>query len=378
MKASFERVKAFRRTDVMAIQQYPIRRPEALGGGFEDRWWSVINSPVFGQNGELLHIIHRVEDVSEFVQGNEAERLPAEENESTRRERLQSEIVLRGRELQRLNEQLIQSEQQYRAMFDVASVGMLQADPHDGRLLHVNQKFCSITGYSMEELLSMRTIDLTHPDEQEAEWEAFQRASREETSHYLSEKRYVCKNRKVVWVRVSAAFVRDATHRATQTFAVVEEITARKEAEHQLQQADQRKTEFLAMLAHELRNPLAAVRTAVQACREEPSTEVYEWSVMVIERQAAQLSRLVDDLLDVSRITLGMIRLHKEPLDAAAVLDHAVEAASPLLNEHHHELILSYDHSGNALPLKADPARLEQIVLNLLTNAAKYTDDGGR
>ncbi|MDB6151662.1 MAG: Histidine kinase [Chthoniobacteraceae bacterium] len=376
LTASFERVKAFRRADVMPVQRYPIRRPPKQAGGFEDRWWSIFNSPVFGENGEIVYIIHRAEDVTEYIQGKEG--LQSKQMIQIHYEHMQAEIVLHAREFQRLNQQLIQSEQQYRAMFESASVGMVQASSKDGRFLQVNTTFCNITGYPMQELLTMRSYDLTHPEERDADWEAYQRAVRQETSHYLSEKRYIRKDKQVVWVRVSAAFVRDTDQQAAHSFAVVEEITARKEAEFALREADRRKTEFLAMLAHELRNPLGAVCTAVQACREERSQKIYEWGLAIVARQTCQLTHLVDDLLDVSRITLGMIRLHKERVDAAVLLDHAVEAARPLINKHRHELFLSYDRSGTGLPLEADAARLEQIVLNLLTNAAKYTDEGGR
>jgi signal transduction histidine kinase/ActR/RegA family two-component response regulator len=143
----------------------------------------------------------------------------------------------------------------------------------------------------------------------------------------------------------------------------------------QLDEADRRKDEFLAMLAHELRNPLAAVANAVSLLNA-PAESDREWAAAVIARQSAQLARLIDDLLDVSRITTGKIRLSREIVDAAAVLDRARDAASPLVHARKHDLLCHY--TAGSLWVDADPTRLEQIILNLLTNAAKYTPAGGR
>ncbi|RYD80949.1 MAG: response regulator, partial [Verrucomicrobiaceae bacterium] len=150
-----------------------------------------------------------------------------------------------------------------------------------------------------------------------------------------------------------------------------------REREQALQEQDRRKNEFLAMLAHELRNPLGAITNALEVQEVATSAQDKHWAREVMNRQTGQLARLVDDLLDVSRITSGKIRLHKTLLDAAPILDHAVGAVRPLLGERKHKLHTDYDRSGTALPLEADPSRLEQIVLNLLTNAAKYTESGG-
>jgi signal transduction histidine kinase/ActR/RegA family two-component response regulator len=142
-----------------------------------------------------------------------------------------------------------------------------------------------------------------------------------------------------------------------------------------LHEADRRKDEFLAMLAHELRNPIASVANAVSLLKSSADPECHEWSANVIDRQIRQLVHLIDDLLDVSRITTGKIRLRKEVLDAALILDRACESVRPMIKARNHELICRYKHSS--MWLEADPTRLEQIMLNLLTNAAKYTPSGG-
>ena len=144
-----------------------------------------------------------------------------------------------------------------------------------------------------------------------------------------------------------------------------------------VQLADRRKDEFLAMLAHELRNPLAPILTAVEVARE---AELGDGRVRkahdVVERQARHMARLVDDLLDVSRITRGKVELRRERVELSEMIHHAVQTSRPLIDQRGHSL--SVDVPEEPLPLDADPARMEQVLTNLLNNAAKYTDPGGR
>ena len=144
----------------------------------------------------------------------------------------------------------------------------------------------------------------------------------------------------------------------------------------QLADADQRKDEFLAMLGHELRNPLAPVTTALELMRlhdEEPLRLARARET--IERQVEHMTRLIDDLLDVSRITRGKIELRQEAVVLSTLVTRAVEAARPVIDERGHRLTL--DLPQGPVTLSADPARLEQVLANLLNNAAKYTDVGG-
>ncbi|MGE5526098.1 MAG: response regulator [Rhodospirillaceae bacterium] len=144
-----------------------------------------------------------------------------------------------------------------------------------------------------------------------------------------------------------------------------------------IQEQDQRKNEFLAMLAHELRNPLAPIRNAVQLLdAPHPDPARLSWATRVLERQSRQLVRLVDDLLDVARITQGQITLKSERVDVAAVLSMAVETCSTVIGDRHHEL--SVHPPARPLTLRGDAARIAQVLSNLLNNAAKYTDPGGR
>jgi len=144
----------------------------------------------------------------------------------------------------------------------------------------------------------------------------------------------------------------------------------------EIEHADQQKNRFLSMLAHELRNPLAPIRSAVDVlrlCGDNP-TDI-EWARDVIDRQVNHLIRLVDDLLDISRITLGKIRLQMEPIQAGDVVSASVEISRPLIEKNGHQLSVSLPE--NPIALVGDRARLTQVLANLLNNAAKYTPPGG-
>jgi PAS domain S-box-containing protein len=154
-------------------------------------------------------------------------------------------------------------------------------------------------------------------------------------------------------------------------------ITERKQAEEVLSEADRRKTEFLAMLGHELRNPLAPIRNAVQIMRKlDVNHPKMLWARDVVDRQVDQLARLVDDLLDVSRIVQGKLTLHKAPLDTATFIQRAIETSQPSIEDQHHAFSVSMP--DEPMPLEGDCVRLTQVVSNLLNNAAKYTRQGGQ
>ena len=151
---------------------------------------------------------------------------------------------------------------------------------------------------------------------------------------------------------------------------------ALRQNQEALREADRRKDEFLALLAHELRNPLAPIRYALATSRKAGRTlEQQKRAEEVIERQVAHMSRLLDDLLDVSRITHGTLELKKSRTELTLVLGAAIEAARPILDSKHHTL--SLDLPKQTVRLEADPVRLAQVFSNLLINAAKYTDAGG-
>src|SRR5262245_63431065 len=200
----------------------------------------------------------------------------------------------------------------------------------------------------------------------------------------VSEYRVIWPDGSVRWIQARGKVFFDEESQPLRWVGINIDVTERKQMEESLrrqtkalQEADRRKDEFLATLAHELRNPLAPISNAIQILTlrgDDP--KVVTQSREVMERQVHQMTRLVDDLMEVSRIGRGKISLEKAPVDLAEVVATAVETSRPLVEAHHHTLTVSLPRSPARV--EADGARLAQVLSNLLNNAAKYTEDGGR
>jgi signal transduction histidine kinase/CheY-like chemotaxis protein len=178
------------------------------------------------------------------------------------------------------------------------------------------------------------------------------------------------------WVVSRGRVMQPDSKSGPRLLGVTADITERRRMEHALKEADRRKDEFLATLAHELRNPLAPIRNAVEILRRlSPPEPRLQSCRSIIERQAEQMSRLMEDLLDVSRITLDRLKLRKEKVDLCNIIESAIETSRPLIDEGEHELTVNIP--SEEIWLDADPIRLVQVFSNLLNNAAKYTAIGG-
>jgi PAS domain S-box-containing protein len=186
------------------------------------------------------------------------------------------------------------------------------------------------------------------------------------------------------WLHVAVDPLRDGVGPIKGAICLVSDITDRKRMEmelmgqaQKLQEASQRKDEFLAMLAHELRNPLAPLANTLQIIRSQvQGNSLIEESLDVARRQIQHMSRLLEDLFDVSRITRGRVELRKNAIDLKSVVSHAVEATLPVIDAFRHELTINLP--PEPVWVEGDATRLEQIVTNLINNAAKYTEPGGR
>jgi PAS domain S-box-containing protein len=171
--------------------------------------------------------------------------------------------------------------------------------------------------------------------------------------------------------------IRDANNKILGASTIARDISQRKRAEEALREADRRKSEFLAMLAHELRNPLAPIGNALQVLRvAEGDKEVARSALQMIERQLGQLVRLVNDLFDMTGISLGKVALHSRPIELAVVVNQTVEAARPQYEDAGHDLVITLP--ADPVMLNGDPIRLAQVVGNLLDNARKFSERGGR
>ncbi|MGH7825081.1 MAG: response regulator [Candidatus Binatia bacterium] len=188
----------------------------------------------------------------------------------------------------------------------------------------------------------------------------------------------------VRWISSKGGAFYDDTGEAVRVLGVHIDITGRKRLEEQLREhvqhlrnADRIKDEFLATLAHELRNPLAPIRNAVEILRVKgPSTPELEWARKIIDQQMKQVIRLLDELLDVSRITRDRLELRKELVELAKVIESAVETSRPLIEQYSHRVTVSLP--PDPVYVEADEVRLSQVFSNLLNNAAKYTEPGGQ
>ncbi|MGE5336483.1 MAG: PAS domain S-box protein [Gemmatimonadota bacterium] len=186
----------------------------------------------------------------------------------------------------------------------------------------------------------------------------------------------VCRDGRRVWMTWTNRAISDADGQVIEVLAIGNDITAQKTAEDALREADRRKDEFLATLAHELRNPLTPIRNAAFVLGRQPANvERVRWAQGLIERQVTQLTRLVDDLLDVARIVHGKPTLKMGPVVLSAIVHQAVETVRPSFDAKHHRFEMRLPASE--VTLHGDSARLAQVIVNLLDNAAKYTPDGG-
>lgn len=423
-----------------------------------------------------------------------------EDTGGARRARRSLGIMIDITERKRIEEQLIASEAQYRAIFANAAVGIAQVGL-EGHWLAVNDRLCAIVGYTRKELLARTFADITYPADLEADWTQARQLLAGERANYAMEKRFVRRDGSLVWVNLAVGLMRDLAGlpkyfvwvvedtsvqreaqeslRASeekyrslfmnmteevhlwklvrdqrgniQTWQLVDvnpaalkawgktlaetqgkmadeifpnatahfmpvvqkiinegaphsyetyfpdlkqhlrltsipmgdyfvtaaaDITSIKTAELALREADRQKDEFLAMLAHELRNPLAPISNATELLTRSVGSEpAAKAPLAMLSRQTKQLSRLVDDLLDVSRISQGRIELKETALEIGEVIDQAVDTVQALVREKRHRLFIM--KPPYPIYVRGDLARLVQSLGNLLHNAAKYTDPGG-
>ena len=247
IRASLERVAATGVSDPMAVQRYPIRRPGSEGGRFEERFWSPVNAPVLDQDGTVRFLIHRIEDVTDYVRARrEGGELPGGWMAGSAEERTEADLFLRAREIQDLNRRLQSSEQRVRGVFEAAATGFTVCTP-DGRFTYANPAFCGILGYTREELLALDAYALTHPEDRALSREMDRSLLEGERERFVLECRALGKEGEAVWIRKSVSVVRDASGSPTQIVAVSEDITEQRRA-----RKEKEENERLAWLAGEV------------------------------------------------------------------------------------------------------------------------------
>ena len=279
-------------------------------------------------------------------------------------------------EAQRASADLRATQSRLRAAVEAGSVGTWHWDVEQD-VLRADGLLAEIFGLSPDDaargLPLSRFTEAIEPEDRERVMMLIRKAVAQ-GGEYAADYRVRDTTGKIRWVAARGRVERDAQGQARALPGALSDISDRRQAAQALQEASRVKDEFLAMLGHELRNPLSPILTALHLMRlRAPDSVVRERTI--IERQVGHLVRLVDDLLDVSRITRGKVELDRAPVEAAELVDRAIEIASPLLEQKQQHLTVDVARGG--LVVDVDAARLAQAVANLLTNASKFTEVGG-
>lgn len=287
-------------------------------------------------------------------------------------------------ERKRSEEMILKAEERFRQISEAISDFTYSLRVEEDNRLNLEWltvAFLRLTGYSAAEVQTMGWTQLIHPEDHGLAHLHARRLLEGEPD--ACELRVISATGEIRWLRNSARPIRDpGGTRISRIYGAGQDITERRRLEAELRrrvdelaELGRRKDEFLAMMAHELRNPLAPIRNAVTVLRSVDDAEVQRRMRETIGRQVDHLSKLLDDLLDVTRITHGKIRLHPESTDLSAIVTRAVEPLRALFAEN--RLTLHVANETGPVPLLADPTRLQQVLSNLLHNALKYTDPGG-
>lgn len=283
-------------------------------------------------------------------------------------------VVIDVTEEKRKEEAIRTSEQLYRAIGESNDYGVWVCDP-EGRNIYASESFLRLVGMTQEECSNLGWVNALHPDDVGETTRAWNECVRT-GSNWDLEHRFRGVDGKWHPILARGVPVRNDRGEITAWAGINLDISRLKKVEDELREADRRKDEFLAILAHELRNPLAPIRTGLELMRLAGDDQTLVEEVRTtMERQTQQMVRLIDDLLDVSRITRGTVELRKCRADLASVIQSAVETARPAIDEFGQRLTVSLPK--HPIILDADPTRLAQVISNLLNNAAKYMTQGG-
>jgi len=279
---------------------------------------------------------------------------------------------------------LRESEQRFRNILNNVPIGVIYSDLR-GNVKQTNPRFCELTGYSDQELLSLSLSDYTHPDDLQQDAELMGQLVRGDMPMYQRNKRYIAKNGATVWVRATVSLLRFADGKPRSIVGVVEDITEHlrlEEAERAREAAEasnRAKSDFLSRMSHELRTPLNAMLGFAQLLeldtRHPLKPEQQPW-VTQIQQAGWHLLEMINDVLDLSRIESGNLRLQIETLNLPELLD--ATAAMLATEAQQRGIKITHEFGPGTSTVLGDATRVKQILTNLLSNAVKYNADGGR
>lgn len=336
------------------------RRMRELVPGIEAHWIETYGRVAL--TGEAVRIVNLVRDMGNRwfdvyacrVDGPESRRVAIIFNDITTRVRAEAA--------------LLESERRLRFVMDSMPQKVVTTTP-DGVADYFNPQWCEFTGLSLQQLTDGGWAQLLHPDDLAEAIRLWQHAVATGEPN-LHEQRLRRADGEYRWHLSLAVPMRNATGEITMWIGSVTDV-------HEVRESNNRKDEFLAMLAHELRNPLAPIRNMVEVLkRADGNGDLLQPALSTMERQLRHMTRLIDDLLDVSRISQGKISLRPETVELATVIRQAVEAARPANDAAQQELMVALP--ARPVYVRADPVRLVQVVGNLLHNASKFSRPGGQ
>ena len=392
LRASLDRVLANRVPDAMDVQKYDIRRPESEGGGFEERYWSPVNSPVLGADGKVAYIIHRVEDVTDFIRlkQEESEQRRITERLQTRAAEMEAEIFRRAQQIQEVNNQLQReldarkqaeellraSEERFHLMVKHVkdyAIFMLDAEGH---VATWNAGAERIKGYRADEIIGRHFSCFYIPDDVQA-GKPEQLLKEAETKGRCEEEGWrVRKDGAQFWANVVFTALRDQNGTLLGFTKVTQDITKRKRAEQEIQQnsvaleaANKELDAFSYSVAHDLRAPLRAIDGFSRILLEEHAPTLApeaQHHLNVVRRNSQRMGLLIDDLLAFSR--LSRQPLNRQPVRPADLARQCVDELRAEQQGRRVEIAI-----GNLPACQADPVLLKQVWINLLANALKYT-----
>lgn len=388
LRPALDRVLRLGVTSEMPILKYNIERPESDGGGFEERFWTVRHSPVFGPDGRVAYVITTSEDVTELAalrgQIRNADDAAPGRGDATsdiaslnqlalmRRARAQAEA-----QLSQVNQRLAASEAMFRVAMEHAPVGMALVGL-DGRFLRVNRSLCDMLGYPQADLLELSFTDVTFPADLDAHREVQERLLSGAVPAFRIDKRYVHRDGTVIDAELMCSLA-PASDSSPAYF--IEQITdtteiahARRLLEEQraaAERANEAKSEFLSRMSHELRTPLNSILGFAQLLELQELSDDERDSISHILKGGRHLLALINDVLDISRIEAGRLGMSVEAVNLTASAVAAVEFVGPIANERN--ITIGARAPEADVWVAADSRRVTQVLLNLLSNAIKYT-----
>lgn len=357
LRASLNRVLQRRVPDEMAIQKYDIRRPASEGGAFEERYWSPLNSPVYGDDGEVACIIHRVEDVTEVVR-----------------------LKQQGAELRKANQEFrANAEERFRLLVEgVKDYAIYMLDPQ-GRILTWNAGAQRIKGYTAEEILGQHFSRFYPREAIERGWPQHELESAAAAGRFEDEGWRVRKDGSRFWANVIITALRDEAGNLKGFAKVTRDLTERKEAEEslkafatQLQQSNQQLEQFASVASHDLQEPLRKIQAfgdrLQKHCGEALDDQGREYLARM-QKAAARMRTLINDLLAFARLTTKA-----KPLTGVNLAQVAQEVVSDL--EERIRETGGRVEVGNLPTVNADPTQMRQLLLNLISNGLKFHRPG--